>query len=128
MVEHGARHLAFLSRSGSYSEEADLMIQDLRKRGTVVEVIKCDILSKEEVVAGVEQASRKREIKGVVHAAMVLEVCIVLFTAQSESANAKRAANRTYLLKRSPENHYNAFLGQKYEEPSISTKQRLVWS
>ena len=74
MVEHGAKHLTFLSRSGINSPEADLMVDELQKQGVEVDIIRCDITVKEQVVAAVEKASSKRTIRGVLHAAMVLEV------------------------------------------------------
>ncbi len=74
MVEQGAKHLTFLSRSGFNSPEADLIVDDLRKQGVEIDIIKCDVTIKEEVTAAVERASSKRPIKGVIHAAMVLDV------------------------------------------------------
>jgi NAD(P)-dependent dehydrogenase (short-subunit alcohol dehydrogenase family) len=74
MVEHGAKHLTFLSRSNVNHPEAELMADDLRNRGVEIDIIKCDVTIKEEVTAAVGQASSERMIKGVLHAAMVLEV------------------------------------------------------
>lgn len=74
MVEHGAKHLTFLSRSNVNSPEAELVVDALRNREVEIDIIKCDVTIKEEVKAAVGQASSKRMIKGVLHAAMVLEV------------------------------------------------------
>ena len=74
MVEHGAKQLTFLSRSGVNGSEAQLTIDDLRDRGIGIDVMNCDVTVKSDVVAAVRKASNKRPIKGVLHAAMVLEV------------------------------------------------------
>lgn len=74
MAERGAHHLTYLSRSGAGSEEARAMIEDLNKRGVQTDVIQGDVSIKKDVTALVAYASSKHVVKGVVHAAMVLEV------------------------------------------------------
>ena len=79
MADRGARHLFFLSRSGASSEEALAVIHDLNKRGVETQVCRGDVSIQEDVQALVDKASRKYQIKGVVHAAMVLEVSVEIF-------------------------------------------------
>jgi short-subunit dehydrogenase len=74
MAERGARHLIFLSRSGMSNPEAQRTLEKLQSRGVSTQVITCDVTKKGEVTSAVEQASNGRFIKGVIHAAMVLEV------------------------------------------------------
>lgn len=74
MAERGAPHLVYLTRSGASSLEARDMIRDLNHRGVHTEVVRGDISIKEDVTALVDQASRARPVKGIVHAAMIVEV------------------------------------------------------
>ena len=50
------------------------MLQDLNEHGVETMVVKGDVSVKEDVFAMVRQASCRRKIKGIIHAAMVLEV------------------------------------------------------
>ena len=73
MVDRGARHLFFLSRSGASSEEALAVIRDFSLRGVETHVCKGDASILEDVQAFIREASREHQIKGVINAAMVLE-------------------------------------------------------
>ncbi|KAJ5266789.1 polyketide synthase [Penicillium angulare] len=70
MVDHGARHLAFLSRSGAERPEAASLIEDLAARGAKPEIIQGSVTDRDMVMAAVHQISRERPLKGVIHAAM----------------------------------------------------------
>jgi hypothetical protein len=50
------------------------MISDLNAQGVHTEIIKGDVSVKEDVEKLVKQASSTRAVKGVIHAAMILEV------------------------------------------------------
>lgn len=71
MVERGARHLVFLSRSGMTKPEAVRTVQELLAAGANPEVISCDVTDRKALFSAVEKVSQKRQIKGVIHAAMV---------------------------------------------------------
>lgn len=74
MVDRGARHLTFLSRSGTSKTAAASHVQCLQKRGVNIEVVEGDVTSLDDVTHAVMKA--KSPIGGVVHAAMALDVSI----------------------------------------------------
>ncbi|KAI1075939.1 lovastatin nonaketide synthase [Whalleya microplaca] len=74
MMDHGAKHFAFISRSGEDKKEAARLIKDITAAGAVTRVFRGDA-AKVSIVQGVVDTITKEEgkkIKGVVHAAMVL--------------------------------------------------------
>ncbi|OJD31005.1 lovastatin nonaketide synthase [Diplodia corticola] len=74
MVQRGARHLAFLSRSGADKPEAAAVVASIEQAGATAHVFRADASSEEHVVRAVaELQASGRPIKGVVHAAMVLQ-------------------------------------------------------
>ena len=75
MSGHGARHLTFLSRSGADLSDVAAVVKEFESSGLDIEVIKCNVTVKKDVLAAVESISRKRAIKGVLHLAMVEGVC-----------------------------------------------------
>ncbi|KAM7189490.1 hypothetical protein V8F20_010118 [Naviculisporaceae sp. PSN 640] len=72
MLQRGARHFAFLSRSADDAKEASLLVQDLRDSGAVVHVIRGDVAIQEDVERAIETVPADRPIRGVINAAMVL--------------------------------------------------------
>ncbi|OAQ63678.2 polyketide synthase [Pochonia chlamydosporia 170] len=69
LVEQGARSLVFLSRSaGSGAEDADT-VRELEGMGSKVQLIKGSVVSEEDVVGAVQQATN---LKGIIQASMVL--------------------------------------------------------
>lgn len=74
MMESGARRFTFLSRSGTDSESAARLVGDIEAAGAIVQVIRGDATSREDVVRAVQAVSAAHPIRGVVHAAMVLRV------------------------------------------------------
>ena len=70
MVEHGAKNLIHLSRSGTNNNEVVEWVHGLHLLGVTPQVIKCDITSKPAVVSAVRQV--EKPIKGVIQAAMVI--------------------------------------------------------
>ncbi|TRX95680.1 hypothetical protein FHL15_003234 [Xylaria flabelliformis] len=71
MVEHGARHIIFLSRSTTKTPEIRLLLDRLVSMGASPEIFCCDITDYGTLASTVAQISRKRSVKGLIHAAMV---------------------------------------------------------
>lgn len=74
MMERGAKHFAFISRSGADKPEAAQLIESIEKAGAITQVFRGDASKIEHVSSVIEKVSVERRINGVVHAAMVLEV------------------------------------------------------
>lgn len=74
MMERGARHFAFLSRSGADKPEAAHLVKDIQRAGAEALVFRADASSEEGVKRVVSELQANRPIRGVVHAAMVLKV------------------------------------------------------
>ena len=73
LVDLGARHLCFISRSGSKSHESRKLIEDLGKRQVHTAVYSCDITDKEHLAEVFHQCSQTLpRIRGVFQCAMVL--------------------------------------------------------
>lgn len=76
MVEHGAVHLVFLSRSGGSKNEKDL--EGFRSRGVHAEAFRCDVNDARSVMGVFDRLkSEGRVVKGMVQCAMVLEVYLL---------------------------------------------------
>lgn len=72
MVDHGARHLVFLSRSGGAKKEKDL--QTFEKRSVRAEAFKCNVNDAVSVAHVFDSLrAQGRRIAGVIQLAMVLE-------------------------------------------------------
>ncbi|MCS6806446.1 MAG: SDR family NAD(P)-dependent oxidoreductase [Blastocatellia bacterium] len=74
MSEHGARHLALMSRSGPSTDEAQEIIGRLEQRGLNVRVFKGDVsraTDVERVIAEIDRAMPP--LRGVIHSALVLD-------------------------------------------------------
>ena len=74
MMMKGARHFAFLSRSGADSKQASVLVKDIEAAGVSVQVIRGDATSKADVERAVKSVPTEHPIRGVVQAAMVLRV------------------------------------------------------
>ncbi|KAI0379327.1 polyketide synthase [Hypomontagnella monticulosa] len=72
MLKRGARNFAFLSRSGTDSKQAAILVENLRAAGANVQVFRGDASKKEDVEKAVKEVPADRPIKGVINAAMVL--------------------------------------------------------
>ncbi|KAL7757381.1 hypothetical protein ACKLNR_011908 [Fusarium oxysporum f. sp. zingiberi] len=72
MMKRGARNFAFLSRSGTDSEQAALCVRDLEARGARVQVFRGDAAIKEDVERAVASIPSDKPLRGIVNAAMVL--------------------------------------------------------
>jgi NADP-dependent 3-hydroxy acid dehydrogenase YdfG len=73
MVGKGARNLAVCNRSGNPPPEALVMIEELTQQGVFVRVLKCDVANKKEVDTAICAAADVGPVKGILHAAVVLQ-------------------------------------------------------
>lgn len=73
MMERGAKDFVFLSRSGTDKAEAAHLVESLKEAGAKVQVYRADASSEGDVANVVAEVSSTRPIRGVVHAAMVLQ-------------------------------------------------------
>ena len=74
MVDHGARHIAFISRSGDQKQEAKDTIEALRGRGAQAQSFACDVSDVEAVKSTLEVIKERfPPVKGVIQGAMVLQ-------------------------------------------------------
>ncbi|KAI0542515.1 hypothetical protein GGR58DRAFT_452645 [Xylaria digitata] len=73
MMERGARHFAFISRSGIDKPEAARLVADIQLSGASTQVERADASNEDDVARIVASLQAQRPIQGVVHAAMVLK-------------------------------------------------------
>ena len=79
LVEKGARRLVLTGRSGAATPEAREGVEALRARGAEVEICKADVCERAALAQVMERIDRTgRPLKGVVHAAMVLDDGLVI--------------------------------------------------
>ena len=76
IVQRGAKHLAFMSRSGASKPLAASLIRRLEKQGVKVMMFKSDVANRKDVEALKERIDHSYPIRGIVNAAMVLDVSI----------------------------------------------------
>ncbi|KAL6719039.1 hypothetical protein ACLMJK_003274 [Lecanora helva] len=85
LVDHGARKLCFLSRSGGTSNEAQKLIQELRDRGVQVRVYTCDVANPIEASKSISDCLVELgPIRGVLQCAMVLRDVLFMKMSYSE--------------------------------------------
>lgn len=73
LAEHGAKHLAFFSRTGGATPEAQQVLNQLRERHVQANVYACDITDKQKLKATLSTMQEELPpIRGVIQAAMVL--------------------------------------------------------
>jgi amino acid adenylation domain-containing protein/non-ribosomal peptide synthase protein (TIGR01720 family) len=79
LVEHGARHLVLVSRRGVPAPDGQQAVDALEKAGARVLIARVDV-SKADAVAALlsDIAQSMPPLRGVFHAAMVLDDCLVL--------------------------------------------------
>lgn len=79
MVQHGARYLVLMSRSGPKTAKAQELVSQLRKQGAHVETPLCDISNESSVRDVIASCSgRLPPIAGCIQATMVLNVSPIL--------------------------------------------------
>jgi KR domain len=74
MIERGARHLTFMSRSGTDNPLAAALVASTRALSVATQVLRADITSKEQVMTAMRQVDARYPIRGVVNAAVALQV------------------------------------------------------
>ena len=74
MKERGAKHFAFISRSGADRPEAARLVESLQRSGATTDVFYADAIDKQAVCRVVSQLKVKGRIRGVVHAATFFKV------------------------------------------------------
>ena len=80
MIQKGARHIVLVSRSGKASVKVADLIEEAKSFQAQIEVRTCDVSSKEQVENLVNSGiSCMPTVRGVVHAAMVLDVRLIQF-------------------------------------------------
>ena len=67
-------NFAFISRSGADKPEAAKVVESLEEAGASAQVFRADATNEEDVAKIVAEVSARHPIRGVVHAAMVLQV------------------------------------------------------
>ncbi len=78
MMDRGAKHFAFISRSAADKPEATQLIKSITEAGAIPQVFRGDASNISDVSSVIKAVTSERRIKGVVHAAMVLEVSLRL--------------------------------------------------
>ncbi|BCS08366.1 polyketide synthase [Aspergillus luchuensis IFO 4308] len=73
MTERGCRHFIFVSRSGATQQKAAQTVELAEKAGASVQVFQADAGNESDMRAIVARVMKERPIRGVVHAAMVLQ-------------------------------------------------------
>lgn len=76
MMKRGARRFAFLSRTGTNSKQARILVEDIEAKGVQVQVIRGDVTVMEDVERALNDIPKEYPIRGLVQAAMVLKVYI----------------------------------------------------
>ena len=77
MANRGARSIILASRNGSSNEETQKLVKDLAIVDVTVVAEKCDVVNLEDVRRLVAERSKDMPpIRGVIHGAMVVKVCI----------------------------------------------------
>jgi acyl transferase domain-containing protein/NADPH:quinone reductase-like Zn-dependent oxidoreductase/acyl carrier protein len=89
LVEKGARSLVLISRSASIGNESQLIIDDLTNKGVEVYTRACDVTDKTALRLLILEIHRDNisPLKGIVHAAMVLEDGLIRNMTQSQILN-----------------------------------------
>ncbi|WP_349345414.1 SDR family NAD(P)-dependent oxidoreductase [Streptomyces rapamycinicus] len=73
VADHGVRHLVLLSRRGSAAEGAAELADELTSAGASVTWAACDVADRDALSAVLSDIPAARPLKGVVHAAAVLD-------------------------------------------------------
>src|SRR5262245_22171414 len=79
LTERGAGHLVLVGRRGADSEASQRAVAELEERGAKVTVLRADVSREEDVARVLGEIDRNLPpLRGVFHAAMVLEDCLLL--------------------------------------------------
>lgn len=74
MNERGAKHFAFISRSGADKPKAARLVESLKRSDATTQVFRADASDEEAVRRIVLELNNGGRIRGVVHAATVFKV------------------------------------------------------
>lgn len=101
LADRNARHIALISRSGRLSDLVAAQVDALREKGVTVEVSAVDVTDVGALERFVAQLGIERPIKGIVHAAMVLDDRLIQGTDQEsiEAVLRPKASGALHLEK-----------------------------
>lgn len=94
MVEHGARHLIFLSRSAGISDQDDNFFNELHVQGCSVQACRGSVTEIDEVRSAIDNAVAP--IAGVMHMSMVIKVRILLSSSRRDLTTAGSSISRIH--------------------------------
>lgn len=99
LADHGARNLLLVGRSGAATAEARRVVQNLEKRGVAVRAVAADVSRRAEVDSLIAGIPASRPLRGVFHAAMVLDdgLALQLDRARYEKVLAPKAVGAWHL-------------------------------
>lgn len=76
VVQRGAKHLIILSRNAATQAKSQSFLSELQNAGCQVVVRNCDIADQKDLARVMEECERDLPpVRGVIQAAMVLQVC-----------------------------------------------------
>jgi hypothetical protein len=79
LVNHGARNLAFISRSGATGEEQIAFLIDIERKGVTAKVYRCDVCDRRQLEETLIKCGNEMpKIRGVIHGAAVIRVRDIL--------------------------------------------------
>ncbi len=88
LVDKGARSLVLISRSASISDESKVIIDDLKNKGVDIYTRACDVTDKFAIRSLISEIHRDiSPLKGIVHAAMVLDDGLIRNMSQQQLLN-----------------------------------------
>lgn len=77
IADHGARNLIVFSRSANAQERASQFSVEMERNGCKVKIMDCDISNESELAETLGACAQEMPpICGVIHSAMVLQVCM----------------------------------------------------
>lgn len=78
LVEHGARHIVLMGRSGVISPTAHSAIEAMKQAGAEVMVAKADVTDSEQLQRVLADITPQVPLRGIIHGAMVLDDGLVI--------------------------------------------------
>lgn len=78
MVDHGARHLLLMGRSGAKTKEQQQAIQNMEATGASVVVAQADVTQADDVTHVLTAIPEQTPLRGIIHAAMVLDDALLV--------------------------------------------------
>jgi NAD(P)-dependent dehydrogenase (short-subunit alcohol dehydrogenase family) len=98
MCHRGARHLVILSRQADTKPGVAKLRKDLALKGVEVVAVPCDITDIEQVQVAMSQVGKTSPpVRGIIQAAMVLEVLLPAQSCQSAPAHFTKALRTPFL-------------------------------